>query len=59
MWCSRSRRIDVGLRLEVLPGDVEIAAEVRFRPPLFTVAYSPKAPQKWLERTTFRLKCLK
>ena len=33
-----------------LPGAVEIAADVRGRPPLFSVAYSPKAPQKWLER---------
>jgi hypothetical protein len=30
---------------------VEIAADGRDRPPLFAVAYSPKAPQKWLEKS--------
>jgi hypothetical protein len=35
-----------------LSGAVEIAAEVRDRPPLFIVTYSPKAPQKWPERTS-------
>jgi hypothetical protein len=29
------------------PGAVEVAADVRGQPPLFTIAYSPKTPQKW------------
>jgi hypothetical protein len=29
------------------------------RPPLFTLAYSPKAPEKWLEGASYRRKYLK
>ena len=35
--------------LRAFPRSAEIAADVCGRPPLFTVAYSPKAPQKRLE----------
>jgi hypothetical protein len=41
------------------PGAVEIANDVRGRPPMFTVAYSPKAPQKGTGRTYCRRKYLK
>jgi hypothetical protein len=35
------------VELRAFPRAVEIAADVRGRLPSFTVAYSPKAPQKW------------
>jgi hypothetical protein len=43
-------------RAGYLPSAVEIAANVCGRPPLFTLAYSPKAPQKWLEGASLRRK---
>jgi hypothetical protein len=43
----------------VLPGAVVIAADVRGRPLLFTVAHSPKTPQKWLEKASSGCKTLK
>jgi hypothetical protein len=41
------------------PGAVEVAADVRGQPPLFTIAYSPKTPQKRAGKKRYRRKYLK
>jgi hypothetical protein len=47
----------VEMRAFALPS--KFAADVRGRPPMFTVAYSPKTPQKWAGKKRYRRKYLK